>query len=32
VVIFEVFVEPKQAGADDPPTVFITYPWTREPE
>ena len=31
-VTFEVFMEPKQMGADGPLTVFVTHPWTREPE
>ncbi len=31
-VVFEVFMEPKQMGADGPLTVIVTHPWTREPE
>ena len=28
---FEVFIEPKQVGADGPLTVYVHHPWTREP-
>ena len=31
-IVFEVFMEPKQLGAEGPLTVIVTHPWTWEAE